>query len=222
MLTFNFGKREGPGIKLLITRFLGQLQMNKPNPQVDGYLRKNKQWQEPLGALRALLLDTELTEEVKWRVPCYTLGGKNVIFIAAFKTNCVLSFVKGVLLKDPKRLLIQQTENSQSVRIIRFAGAEQVVELKAVLKAYIKEAIEVEEAGLKVALKKVSEFAVPEEFQARLDEAPALKKAFAALTPGRQRGYLLHFAGAKQSKTRAARVEKWRGHILEGKGMEDE
>jgi uncharacterized protein YdeI (YjbR/CyaY-like superfamily) len=159
---------------------------------------------------------------VKWRVPCYTREGRNVIFIGRFKESCVLSFVKGVLLKDPKRILIQQTENSQSVRIIRFTDVQQIVKLEPVLKAYIKEAIEVEKAGLKVKLKKVSEFKVPEELQTKLDELPALKAAFGALTPGRQRAYLLHFSGAKQSTTRASRVDKCTPRILKGKGLDDE
>jgi uncharacterized protein YdeI (YjbR/CyaY-like superfamily) len=196
--------------------------MNKTNPKVDGYLRKSKEWQEELQKLRTIILDCQLTEEVKWRVPCYTFQGSNVLFIGRFKESCVLSFVKGALLKDAKGILIQQTENSQSVRVIRFTNVQQIAKLEPVLKAYINEAIEVEKAGLKVNFKKPSEFKIPEEFRAKLDEAPALKKAFAALTPGRQRAYLLHFSGAKQSKTRASRVEKWRQHILNGKGIDDE
>jgi len=195
--------------------------MNKTNPSVDGFIRKDKQWQGELQALRTIILDGGLTEEVKWRVPCYTFNGKNVLFIGRFKEACVLSFVKGVLLKDPKHLLIQQTENSQSVRVIRFTSVAEIEKLKPALKAFIQEAIDIEKAGLKVKLKTVSEFKVPEEFQAKLDELPALKKAFTALTPGRQRGYLLHFAGAKQSATRSARVEKWMKHILKGKGIDD-
>jgi uncharacterized protein YdeI (YjbR/CyaY-like superfamily) len=196
--------------------------MNKMTPKVDGYIRKSKQWQEELQKLRTIILDSELTEEVKWRVPCYTFQEKNVLFIGRFKESCVLSFVKGVLLKDPKRILIQQTENSQSVRIIRFTNVQQIVDLESVLKAYVHEAIEVEKAGLKVKLKKPSEFKVPEEFQMKLNELPGLKKAFASITPGRQRAYLLHFSGAKQSKTRESRVEKWIPHILKGKGLDDE
>src|SRR5450432_2963869 len=196
--------------------------MNRMNPKVDGYVRKSKQWQEELQKLRTIILDCGLTEEVKWRVPCYTLEGKNVLFIGRLKESCVLSFIKGVLLKDAKRILIQQTENSQSVRVIRFSTVRQIVELEPVLKAYINEAIEAEKAGLKVKLKKVSEFKMPEEFQTKLDEIPALKKAFTALTPGRQRAYLLYFSGAKQSKTRASRVEKYMRQILSGKGIDDE
>src|SRR6266550_3114865 len=143
--------------------------MNKTNPKVDGYIRKSKQWQEELQKLRTIILDCGLTEEVKWRVPCYTFQGSNVLFIGRFKESCVLSFVKGALLKDAKGILIQQTENSQSVRIIRFTNVQQIVKLEPVLKAYINEAIEVEKAGLKVSFRKTSEFKIPEEFQTQLD-----------------------------------------------------
>ena len=196
--------------------------MNRMNPSVDGFIRKSKQWQEELHALRAILMSCELTEEVKWRVPCYTFQGSNVAFIGRFKESCVLSFVKGALLKDPKRILIQQTENSQSVRVIRFTNVAEIMKLEPVLKAYLNEAIAAEKNGLKVSFKKTAEFAMPEEFKARLDESPALAKAFAALTPGRQRGYLLHFSTAKQSKTRTSRVEKCVPSILNGKGLDDE
>src|SRR3954451_1516736 len=195
--------------------------MNRMNPSVDGYIRKSKEWQEELRELRRIILDCPLTEEVKWRVPCYTYQGSNVLFIGRFKDSCVLSFVKGVLLKDAKGILIQQTENSQSVRVIRFASSGEIARLEPVLKAYINEAIGVEKAGLKVNFKKASEFKVPAEFQAKLDELPALKTAFNALTPGRQRAYLLHFSGAKQSKTRSSRVEKCMKQILKGKGLDD-
>jgi len=195
--------------------------MTGMNPKVNGYLRKSKQWQEELQKLRTIILDCQLTEEVKWRVPCYTFQGHNVLFIGRFKESCVLSFVKGALLKDARAILIQQTENSQSVRIIRFTNVQQIVKLEPVLKAYINEAIDVEKAGLKVKLKKISDFKIPEEFQTKLDEVPALKKAFAALTPGRQRAYILYFSAAKQSKTRASRVEKCVQQILNGKGMDD-
>src|SRR5438067_765207 len=146
--------------------------MNRMNPKVDGYIRKSKQWQEELQKLRTIILDCGLTEEVKWRVPCYTFQGSNVLFIGRFKESCVLSFVKGVLLKDAKRILIQQTENSQSVRIIRFTNIREIAKLEPVLKAYIHEAVEVEKAGLKVKFKKISEFKIPDEFQAKLDEIP--------------------------------------------------
>ena len=196
--------------------------MSKTNPSVDGYIRKSKDWQPELQALRAIILDSPLVEEVKWRVPCYTLEGKNVVFIGRFKEAAVLSFVKGVLLKDPTKILIQQTENSQSVRILRFSSVRQITDMEPVLKAYLSEAVEAEKAGLKVKMKTVAEFKMPEEFQERLKKSPALKKAFAALTPGRQRAYLLHFSGAKQSATRTARVDKWTPHILKGKGIDDE
>jgi uncharacterized protein YdeI (YjbR/CyaY-like superfamily) len=195
--------------------------MNKMNPKVDGYIRKNKKWQKELEALRRIILDSPLSEEVKWRVPVYTLGGKNVAFIGAFNESCVLSFVKGVLLKDAKRILIQQTEESQAVRVIRFTSVREIVEMGPILKAYIHEAVEVEKSGLKVKLKKITERKVPEELQKKLDEIPALKTAFHALTPGRQRAYLLYFSGAKQSKTREARVEKCVQRILNGKGLND-
>ena len=172
------------------------------NPKVDGYIRKSKEWREELEALRRIIMGCGLSEEVKWRVPCYTLDGRNVLFIGRFKESCVLSFIKGALLKDPRGILIQQTENSQSVRIIRLKSVAEIERLEPVLKAYIEEAMAVEKAGLKVKLKTVAEFKMPQEFAAKLEEMPALKKAFAGLTPGRQRAYLLHFSGAKQSKTR--------------------
>lgn len=195
--------------------------MAKPNSSVDGYIRKSKDWQAHLNALRAILLDSPMTEEIKWRTPCYTLDGKNVAFIGYSKTACVLSFIKGSLLKDPERILIQQTENSQSVRIIRFTTVPEIVKLDKTLRAYIHEAIGVEQAGLKVKLKKVSEFKVPEEFQVQLKSNSELKKAFESLTPGRQRAYLLYFSGAKQSATRASRVQKYVKQILNGKGIDD-
>jgi uncharacterized protein YdeI (YjbR/CyaY-like superfamily) len=195
--------------------------VNKPNPKVDGFLQKAKKWREELSKLRTILLDSPLTEEIKWRIPCYTLNGKNVILINGFKEFCTISFVKGALLKDAKGILLKIGENTQAGRWIKFTNVEQIAKLESVLKAYIREAIAVERAGLKVKFKKISDFKVPEEFQAKLDEVPALKKAFAALTPGRQRAYLLHFSGAKQSKTRAARVEKWMPQILSGKGLDD-
>jgi uncharacterized protein YdeI (YjbR/CyaY-like superfamily) len=195
--------------------------MNKTSPKVDGYIRKSKEWQEELQKLRTIILDCQLTEEVKWRVPCYTFQERNILFIGRFKECCVLSFIKGSLLKDAKGILIQQTENSQSVRVIRFTDVKQIVKLEPILKAYIGEAVEVEKAGLKVNFKKTSEYTVPEELQAKFDAVPALKTAFAALTPGRQRGYILHFSGAKQPKTRESRVEKCMQQILDGKGLDD-
>jgi uncharacterized protein YdeI (YjbR/CyaY-like superfamily) len=166
-------------------------------------------------------LDSELNEELKWGKPCYTYQNSNIVLIHGFKEYCALLFMKGALLKDAKGILVQQTENVQAARQIRFTSVGEIIELKPILKAYIKEAIEVEKAGLEVDYKKTSEFAVPEEFQNRLDESPALKTAFDALTPGRQRGYILYFSAAKQSKTREARVEKCLQQILNGKGLND-
>jgi uncharacterized protein YdeI (YjbR/CyaY-like superfamily) len=190
-------------------------------PQVDGYLRKNKQWQEELAKLRKIVLDSELTEEVKWRVPCYTFQQSNVVILGAFKECCTLSFLKGALLKDAKGILVKPGENTQSARVVRFTNVREIAKLEPVLKAYINEAIEVEKAGLKVTFKKVTEHPVPEEFQAKLDETPGLKTAFDALTPGRRRAYLLHFSAPKQSKTRVSRVEKCMKQILGGKGLDD-
>ena len=195
--------------------------MNRRNPKVDGLIRKAKKWREEFERLREIVLELPLTEEVKWRQPCYTSDGNNVVLIHGFKEYCALLFFKGALLKDPKRILIQQTQNMQSARQIRFTNVREIVALKPTLKAYIQQAIEVEKAGLKVKLKKTSDFKVPEEFQRKLDEIPALKEAFAALTPGRQRGYLFYFSGAKQSKTREARVGKCMPQILQGKGLND-
>jgi uncharacterized protein YdeI (YjbR/CyaY-like superfamily) len=195
--------------------------MSKLNPKVDGLLKKAKKWNEEFETLREIVLDSPLTEDVKWGQACYAFDGRNVVLIHGFKEYCALLFFKGALLKDPKGILIQQTQNVQSARQIRFTSVREIVALKPTLKAYIREAIDVEKAGLKVKLKKTSEFKVPEEFQKKLDEMPALKKAFAALTPGRQRGYLFHFAAAKQSTTRESRVEKYIPQILKGKGLDD-
>jgi uncharacterized protein YdeI (YjbR/CyaY-like superfamily) len=195
--------------------------MNKMNPKVDGLLKKSMKWQEEFETLREIVLDSPLTEEVKWGQACYAFDGRNVVLIHGFKEYCALLFFKGALLKDPKGILIQQTENVQAGRQIRFTNVREIVAMRPTLKAYIHEAIEVDKAGLKVKLKKTSDFKVPEELQKQFDENPALKKAFAALTPGRQRGYLFYFAAAKQSKTREARVEKCMPQILKGKGLDD-
>ncbi|MGA9897560.1 MAG: YdeI/OmpD-associated family protein [Terriglobales bacterium] len=191
------------------------------NPKVDGLLKKAKKWQEEFETLREIVLDSPLTEEVKWGQACYTSDARNVVLIHGFKEYCALLFFKGALLKDPKAILIQQTENVQSARQIRFTNVREIVAMKLILKAYIHEAIQVEKAGLKVKLKKTSDVKVPEEFQKKLGKNPALKKAFAALTPGRQRGYLFYFSAAKQSKTRDARIEKCMPQILMGKGVDD-
>ena len=192
------------------------------NPKVDTILKKLKKWQPEMAKLRAIVLDCDLTEELKWGQPCYTLDGKNIVLIHGFKEYCALLFMKGALLKDPNGILIQQTENVQSGRQIRFTNLQEIVKLENVLKAYIQQAIEVEKAGLQVKHKTTAEFKVPEEFQKKLKENPALKKAFQSLTPGRQRGYLLYFAAAKQSQTREARIEKYRPKILKGKGLMDD
>ena len=191
------------------------------NPKVDFYFKKAGKWQEELAYLRTIVLDCGLTEELKWGVPGYTLQQKNVVLIHDFKEYCALLFVKGALLKDPDNILIQQTENVQAARQIRFTNVQEIVALESVLKDYIQEAIAVEKAGLKVELKKPTEFAMAEEFQTKLTENPALKTAFEALTPGRQRAYLLHFSQPKQAKTREARVEKCTPQIFAGKGLND-
>lgn len=191
------------------------------NPKVDAYLGKAKRWQEECKLLRMFVLDSELTEELKWGVPCYTYNGKNVAIIHGFKEYCGLMFFKGSLFKDPRGILIQQTANVQGPRQIRFTAVKDVVKMKASIKACIKEAIAVEKAGLKVELKKTEDFAVPEELQTQLDKNKAFNKAFTSLTPGRQRAYILHFSGAQQSQTRADRVKKWTPHILQGKGLHD-
>lgn len=178
-------------------------------------------WQDELKSLRRIALESGLTEESKWGMPCYTWSGKNIVIVSAFKEYAAMLFFKGALLKDPKGILTTPTENSQSGRQARFTKASDIKKTESVLKAYLDEAIELEKSGAKVEFKKVSEFVVPEEFQSVLDKTPAVKKAFEALTPGRQKGYLLHFAGAKQSKTREARIEKCVPRILAGKGIDD-
>lgn len=194
--------------------------MNKTNPKVDFYFTKAEKWQEELRELRTIVLDCQLTEELKWGVPCYTSQKNNIVLIHVFKEYCVLLFVKGALLGDPGGILIQQTKNVQAARQVRFTNVPEIVKLKATLKAYVREAVAVEKAGLKVDFKKTSEFSIPQEFQDKLDARPALKTAFDALTPGRQRGYILHFSAPKQSRTRESRVEKCIQQILEGKGLD--
>ncbi len=191
------------------------------NPKVDFYFNKAGKWQEASEQLRTIVLDCGLTEELKWGVPCYTFQQNNVLIIHGFKEYCALNFFKGVLLQDTDGLLIQQTENVQAGRQIRFTSVAEIVERIPTLKAYVFEAIEVEKAGLSVDYKKTAEYAIPEEFQQKLAENPTLKTAFTALTPGRQRAYLLHFAAPKQAKTREARVEKCMPQILVGKGLTD-
>jgi len=190
-----------------------------PNPKVSAVLGKAKTWREEMSALRSLALASGLSEELKWGQACYVLDGKNVFLIHGFKEYCALLFMKGALMKDPKGILIQQTENVQSGRQIRFTSLGQIVKMKPVLKAYLREAIAVEKSGAKVQKKDTAEYKVPDELKKALAAKPAWKKAFEALTPGRQRGYLLHFASAKQSATREARIEKCMPKILKGKGM---
>ncbi len=197
------------------------MQKSKPNPKVDFYFTKAKKWQHEIEHLRAIVLDSGLNEELKWGVPCYTLEENNIVLIHVFKEYCALLFFKGALLKDTKHLLIQQTENVQAARQLRFTNVSEISKLKANIKAYIKDAVKVEKASLKVSLKKTKEYKLPKEFQNKLDESATLQTAFKALTPGRQRGYLLYFSAAKQTETRKARVEKYTKQILNGKGLND-
>ncbi|WP_018619932.1 YdeI/OmpD-associated family protein [Spirosoma luteum] len=191
------------------------------NPAVDFYFNKAETWQKELEQLRTIILDCPLTEELKWGVPCYTFQKSNVMLLHAFKNYCAVLFVKGALLHDADGILIAQTENTQASRQIRFTSVQEIVKLEPVLKRYIYEAIEVEKAGLKVEPRKTTEFTVPDEFKHKLADNPSLKSAFDALTPGRQRAYLLHFAAPKQAKTRESRIEKCMPQILNGKGIDD-
>jgi uncharacterized protein YdeI (YjbR/CyaY-like superfamily) len=192
------------------------------NPKVDFYFSKDNKWQEEIKKLRTIVLDCGLTEELKWGCPCYTFENANIVLIHVFKEYCALLFFNGVLLKDTAGILIQQTKNVQVARQIRFTNTQEITKMKSILKAYIYQAIEVEKAGLKAKLKKVTEYNMPEEFKKKLDKNAALKSAFKALTPGRQRAYLLYFSAPKQSKTRETRVEKSLKPILNGKGLNDE
>ncbi|GLI90175.1 YdeI/OmpD-associated family protein [Bacillus subtilis] len=194
---------------------------SRTNPKVDEFLSEAKKWKEEFEKLRTIILDCELTEDFKWMHPCYTYNNKNVVLIHGFKEYCALLFHKGALLQDAHGILIQQTENVQAARQIRFTNVQEINELENILKAYIHEAIEVEKAGLKVDVNKNIELNIPEELQNKFDEIPALKTAFEALTPGRQRAYTLYFSQAKQSKTRESRVEKYVQKILDGKGLKD-
>ena len=191
------------------------------NPKVDWYFDKAKKWEKEVKRLRMIALDCGLTEELKWGCPCYTEQKRNIVLIHDFKEYCAFLFFKGALLKDTNGILIQQTENVQSARQIRFTNVREIVKMEKVLKAYIYQAIEVEKAGLKVNYKKTSDFAIPEEFQKKLNKSKALKTAFSALTPGRQRAYIFYFSSAKQSKTRESRIEKYAPKILKGMGLED-
>ena len=191
------------------------------NPKVDWYFEKNEKWQKETRKLRTIILDCGLTEELKWGCPCYTYESSNVVLIHVFKEYCAVLFFKGALLADPDGILVQQTENVQAARQVRFTNIKEVKERERILKTYIYEAIEVERAGLQVKLKKTKDFKIPEEFQTKLDKMPSLKKAFDSLTPGRQRGYIFHFSQPKLSKTREARVEKYLKQIISGKGLDD-
>ncbi len=191
------------------------------NPKVDEYISKAKKWREELEQLRRIVLDCGLKEELKWYHPCYTFQNSNLVVLQDFKNYCALGFFKGVLLKDKRGILITPGKNVQSGRQVRFTGIKEIIEMEPILKAYIYEAVEAEKAGLKVNLKQTSEYPVPDEFQNKLDELPALKTAFEALTPGRQRGYILYFSAPKQSKTRETRVEKYISQILNGRGLND-
>ncbi|CAM3019359.1 hypothetical protein DRF59_13610 [Chryseobacterium flavum] len=191
------------------------------NPKVDFFFEDAGQWQEEFKALRTIALSTELVEDLKWGCPCYTFEGKNIFLIHGFKEYCAFLFFKGALMKDPDHILIRQTENVQAARQVRFTDVQQINDLKEILRSYMFEAVEIEESGVKVDMKKTKEFEMPEEFQNKLEQDPALKEAFESLTPGRQRAYLLHFSSAKQSKTREARIEKNIPQILTGKGLND-
>lgn len=198
-----------------------QTASSRMNPKVDEFIRREEKWQEEFKKLRMIVLDCGLTEELKWGNPCYLFEGTNVVLIHGFKDYCALLFIKGSLLHDTQGLLVQQTENVQAGRQIRFTNVQEIVEMETILKEYIHEAIEVEKAGLKVDYKKNIEFSIPEELQHKFDEIPDLKTAFEALTPGRQRAYVLYFSQPKQSKTRESRIEKSMQRILEGKGLND-
>ena len=195
--------------------------MRRQNPKVDTFLSKAKKWGKEFEQLRTIVLNCGLTEEYKWMHPCYTFEKKNIVLIHGFKEYCALLFFKGALLKDTDGILIRQTENVQAARQIRFTSVREISKLKSILKKYIYEAVEVEKAGLKVKMKKTSDFKIPEEFQNKLNKIPSLKTAFNALTPGRQRAYIFYFSQAKQSKTREVRVEKYLQQILKGKGLDD-
>jgi uncharacterized protein YdeI (YjbR/CyaY-like superfamily) len=191
------------------------------NPKVNFYFNKAGKWQKELRKLRMIILDCGLTEELKWGVPCYTFQKHNIVLLHVFKEYCALLFIKGSLLHDAHGILIQQTEHVQAGRQVRFSNVREIVQLESILKSYIDEAMEVEKAGLKVSFKKTTEFVIPEEFQTKLNKIPSLKTAFHALTPGRQRAYILYFSSPKQSKTRESRIEKCMQDILKGKGLND-
>ncbi|SHN07648.1 Uncharacterized conserved protein YdeI, YjbR/CyaY-like superfamily, DUF1801 family [Duganella sacchari] len=189
--------------------------------KVDAFMHRATSWQAEFAALREIIQSSDLSEELKWGQPCYTLDGQNVVLMHGFKDYCALLFFKGALMKDSKSILVQQTENVQAARQVRFTSLDQITKLEKTLKSYIKNAIELEKSGAKVAFKKTAEFSFPEELERKMDEIPALRTAFEELTPGRQRGYLLHFSSAKQAKTRESRIDKCVQRILAGKGLDD-
>lgn len=194
---------------------------NERNPKVDEFIIGEKKWRKEFEKLRMIVLDCGLSEEYKWGKPCYTLQNKNIVLIHGFKEYCALLFFKGALMHDPQGILLRQTENVQAGRQIRFTGLQEIADMEPILKDYVDEAVEVEKAGLEVEFKKNTEFAIPEELQNKFNELPALKTAFEALTPGRQRAYLFYFSQPKQSRTRESRIEKQVRQILDGKGLND-
>jgi uncharacterized protein YdeI (YjbR/CyaY-like superfamily) len=216
-----FRKTESGGFILKTKKSIGQAAASGKNPKVDAVLSKAEKWKEEFEKLRKIILGCGLTEDLKWGQPCYSINGNNIVLIHGFKEYCAVLFFKGALLKDAKHILIQQTENVQAARQVRFTSVQEIARLESVLKTYIKEAIAVEKAGLEVKLKKTSEYPIPEELKKKLNENTDLKTAFYALTPGRQRAYLFYFSQAKQSQTREARIEKYRRQILDGKGLND-
>ena len=195
--------------------------INERNPKVDEFIIKEKKWRKEFEKLRMIVLDCGLSEEFKWGKPCYMLQDKNIVLIHGFKEYCALLFFKGALMHDPQGILVRQTENVQAGRQIRFTGIQEIAGMEAILKAYVDEGVKVEKAGLEVEFKKNTEFMIPEELQNKFNELPSLKSAFEALTPGRQRAYLLYFSQPKQSRTRQSRIEKYMQQILDGKGLND-
>lgn len=224
----NFGKSDAAPVAVCLSADRNYnvckeyLKMARTNPKVDPFFSKATKWQKEFKKLRTIVLECGLTEQLKWGCPCYTVRENNVVLIHGFKEYCALLFLKGALLTDPSGIFIQQTKNVQAARQIRFTSVQEIAKIESILKAYIHEAMEAEKAGLKVSFKKTSDFSLPEEFQKKLDEVPALKTAFDALTPGRQRAYIVYFSQPKQSKTRESRVEKCVKQILNGKGLNDQ
>lgn len=209
------------GIRFIKYQKMYVMRSNETNPRVDIFLSKADKWQDEMEQLRSIILDCGLAEELKWGKPCYTFQGKNIVIIQGFKEYCALLFFKGVLLDDPDNILIKTGQNTDVGRQIRFVDVRKIVEMKSTLKSYIDNAIEVEKSGQKIEVRKSSEFVISIEFQNKLKEMPALKTAFEALTPGRQRAYIFYFSAPKQSRTRESRIEKYIPHIIRGKGLND-